>query len=102
MAAYLRRGNSNVQLFLPAEEPMRSQVARSVALFLAELGQRMFGQDGGRAGMLIATVNGGLVGEHSFARFLLDAGFQVGPMGFTLRRALMPLTGGGSDVRANA
>ncbi len=29
LVAYLRRGNPNVQVFLPEEEPQRSQVARS-------------------------------------------------------------------------
>ena len=86
LVAYLRRANPNIQLFLPAEEPMKSQTAKSVALFLADLGQRMFEQEGGRSGMLIATINGTLVGEHPLGRFLLDAGFQVGPMGFNLRR----------------
>jgi ATP-dependent Lhr-like helicase len=91
MAAYLRRGNPNVQLFLPAEEPTRSQVARSVALFPVDIGKKMFEQEGGRTGMLITTVNGVPVAEHPFGRFLLDAGFQIGAMGFNLRRTLMPM-----------
>jgi ATP-dependent helicase Lhr and Lhr-like helicase len=103
LAAYLRRANPNLQLFLPAEEPMRSQTARSVAHFLAELGQRMFELEGGRSGLLIATVNGVTVAEHLFGKFLLDAGFQIGPMGFNLRRG--PMTPGAAakdEERANA
>ncbi len=87
LAAYLRRANPNLQLFLAAEEPMRSQTARSVAHFLAELGQRMFALEGSRSGLLISTINGTRVAEHLFGKFLLDAGFQIGPMGFNLRRA---------------
>ena len=34
LVAYLRRGNPNLQVFLPEEEPQRSQVARSLAEFL--------------------------------------------------------------------
>ena len=34
LTAYLRRGNPNVQVFLPEEEPQRSQVARALAEFL--------------------------------------------------------------------
>jgi ATP-dependent Lhr-like helicase len=91
LVAYLRRGNPNLQLFLPPEEPMRSQVARSVALFLAETGQTMLRSDSShRTGMLIASVNGIPAAEHAFAPALLDAGFQPGPMGFNLRRVLLP------------
>jgi ATP-dependent Lhr-like helicase len=34
LVAYLRRGNPNVQVFLPEEEPQRSQVARRWRSFL--------------------------------------------------------------------
>ena len=47
----------------------------------------------GRAGMLITSVNGVAVAEHPMARFLLDAGFLAGPMGFNVRRNLPPLPG---------
>ena len=36
LVAYLRRGNPNVQVFLPEEEPQRSQVAKSVAEFFVD------------------------------------------------------------------
>jgi ATP-dependent Lhr-like helicase len=77
LVAYLRRGNPNVQVFLPEEEPGRSQVGRSLAEFLVarEL-----------AGMLISTVNGVDVAKHWVARALLDAGFAAGAKGFNVRR----------------
>ena len=34
LTAYLRRGNPNIQVMLPEEEPARSQVARALAEFL--------------------------------------------------------------------
>jgi ATP-dependent helicase Lhr and Lhr-like helicase len=102
LAGYMRRGNPNLQLFLPAEEPQRSQVARATAHFLAELGQRMMGEEGNRTGMLITSVNGMPVGEHGFARFLLDAGFQSAPMGFNLRRVLLAPTASASEDVAHA
>ena len=34
LVAYLRRGNPNIQVFLPEEEPGRGQVARALAEFL--------------------------------------------------------------------
>jgi len=52
--------------------------------------------------MLIATINGVNVAEHWIARFLLDAGFAAGAMGFNLRRNLPPLPGQKGGVRANA
>jgi ATP-dependent Lhr-like helicase len=101
LVAYLRRGNPNVQAFLPEEEPQRSQVARSLAEFL--VGRVHDDEDAsGRGGMLIATINGVNVAEHWMARFLLDAGFAAGAMGFNVRRNLPPLPGPRSGVSANA
>src|SRR6202012_6034064 len=64
LVAYLRRGNPNVQMFLPEEEPQRSQVARSLAEVLVS---RVHddGDASGRGGVLIASVNGTAVAEHS-------------------------------------
>jgi ATP-dependent Lhr-like helicase len=99
--AYLRRGNPNLQIFLPEEEPQRSHVARSLAEFLVRRVQSA-DDESGRGGMLIAMVNGVLVGEHWMARFLLDAGFAAGAMGFNVRRGLPPLPGQRGEVRPNA
>jgi ATP-dependent helicase Lhr and Lhr-like helicase len=101
LVGYLRRGNANVQVFLPEEEPQRSQAARSLAEFLVS---RVHDDEdvSGRGGMLIASVNGTPVGEHWMARFLLDAGFAAGAMGFNVRRGLPPLPGPRGEVRANA
>jgi ATP-dependent helicase Lhr and Lhr-like helicase len=101
LVAYLRRGNSNLQMFLPEEEPQRSQVARSLAEFLVTRVQSPE-DESGRGGMLIATVNGVAVAEHWMARFLLDAGFAAGAMGFNVRRGLPPLPGRRAEARANA
>jgi ATP-dependent helicase Lhr and Lhr-like helicase len=101
LVGYLRRGNANAQVFLPEEEPQRSQVARSLAEFLVS---RVHDDEdvSGRGGMLIASVNGTPVGEHWMARFLLDAGFAAGAMGFNVLRGLPPLPGQRGEVRANA
>jgi ATP-dependent helicase Lhr and Lhr-like helicase len=105
LVAYLRRGNPNVQMFLPEEEPQRSQVARTLAAFFVRRVQgERGGEDdaGGRAGMLIAAVNGVPVAEHWISRFLLDAGFAAGAMGFNVRRGLPLLPGDGGEMRPNA
>ncbi|HEY0262921.1 MAG TPA: DEAD/DEAH box helicase [Granulicella sp.] len=88
LAAYLRRGSANVQVFLPEEEPQRSQVARGLAEFFVRRVQEQHNDADSRAGMLISQVNGVPVAEHPFARYLLDAGFHAAPPGFNVRRSL--------------
>jgi ATP-dependent Lhr-like helicase len=101
LVAYLRRGNPNVQVFLPEEEPQRSHVMQGLAEFLVKRVQGLEDEDR-RAGLFIAMVNGVAVAEHPMARALLDAGFAAGAMGFNVRRGLPPLPGGRDAVRANA
>jgi ATP-dependent Lhr-like helicase len=91
LTAYLRRGNPNVQVMLPEEEPARSQTARALAEFFVAQVQR--DEDRRHGGMLVAQVNGVAVGEHPLGRYLLDAGFAVGAMGFNVRRGLPGLPG---------
>ena len=92
LVSYLRRGNPNVQVFLPEEEPQRSHEMRNLAAFLVRRIQAEEDENG-RAGMLIATVNGVATAKHEMARPLLDAGFAAGAMGFHVRRKLIPLPG---------
>ena len=94
LVAYLRRGNPNVQVFLPEEEPQRSQVGRSLAEFLVERVQERKDEGDVRAGMLIAAVNGVPVAEHPMAKFLLEAGFAAAPMGFNVRKRQVAGSGG--------
>jgi len=93
LTAYLRRGNPNVQVMLPDVEPQRSQTARALAEFFVGQVQR---NESSRAGMLITQVNGVAVVEHPMARYLLDAGFSPGAMGFNVRRVLPSLPGAGN------
>jgi ATP-dependent Lhr-like helicase len=85
LVAWLRRGNPNLLIFLPAEEPERSQAAAGLAHFLCARGQqRLHGTS--HQGVLITTINGQPVAAHPMARFLMDAGFHPGPLGMHLRR----------------
>ncbi len=95
LTAYLRRGNPNVQVLVPEEEPARSNSMRRLAEFLVQTVQRAEaeGPDRTRTGMLITAINGTPVAEHPIARALLDAGFQAAPMGFNVRRNLPQLPG---------
>jgi ATP-dependent Lhr-like helicase len=102
LTAYLRRGNPNIQVLLPEDEPARSQVARALAEFLVAYVQRPDNPEGrGRNSMLISSVNGAPVAEHPIARFLLEAGFQPAPLGFNVRRGL-PQIQGRSEPRPDA
>jgi ATP-dependent helicase Lhr and Lhr-like helicase len=89
LVAWLRRGNPNLLVFLPADEPERSQVAEGLASFLSEQGQNRLQNDqtgSHHSGYLISTINGLAVAAHPFAHALRDAGFHAGPSGMHLRR----------------
>jgi ATP-dependent helicase Lhr and Lhr-like helicase len=90
LVAWLRRGNPNLLVFLPAEEPERSQAAAGLAHFLCSRGQERL-RGASHQGVLITTINGKPVAAHPMARFLMDAGFHPGPLGMHLRRILLPV-----------
>ena len=95
LVAWLKRGNPNLLVFLPAEEPERSRVAAGLAHFFCARGQdRMRASDHG--GALITTINGQPVAAHPMAHFLMDAGFHAGPLGMHLRRIPLPVGHGES------
>jgi ATP-dependent Lhr-like helicase len=103
LTAYLRRGNPNIQVLLPEDEPACSQTTRALVEFLVAYVQRTGNPEGrGRTSMLISTVNGVPVAEHPLARFLLDAGFQAAPLGFNVRRGLPPPPGTAAETRSDA
>ncbi len=85
LVAWLRRANPNCLVFLPEDEPERSQIAAGLAHFLAVRGEERMRQHS-HQGALITTINGQPVAAHPMARFLLDAGFHGGPLGMNLRR----------------
>jgi ATP-dependent Lhr-like helicase len=88
LVAWLRRGNPNLLVFLPAEEPERSQVAAGLAHFLCARGQQTM-HAASHQGLLITTINGQPAAAHPMAHFLMDAGFHAGPLGMHLRRIPM-------------
>ncbi|HXE04456.1 MAG TPA: hypothetical protein VN579_00610, partial [Bryobacteraceae bacterium] len=99
LVAWLRRNNPNVLVFLPADEPDRSEAASGLAHFLCAQGQRRM-RAGGREGMLITTINGQPVAAHPMACFLMDAGFYAGPLGMHLRRIPLPVRQHGREPHA--
>jgi len=94
LLTYLRRNNPNAQIFLPADEPDRTNAARDLAAFLVQttLAAMQEDEDHAHSGLLIATINGLPVHEHWLARLLLEAGFSAGSSGFNIRRPRTPAT----------
>jgi len=84
LAAFLRRKNPSIRVFLPDAEPERSQFATKLARQLAELAVHR--QRNPRAGLLISTVNEIPARQHSFGRFLEEAGFADTAAGYHMRR----------------
>lgn len=83
LAAFLRRRNPSLRVFLPDEEPERTTVARHLARKLAELALR---RRTNRAGLLIGNINGVPAREHFLANYLQEAGFVDTTLGFQMRR----------------
>ena len=83
LAAFLRRRNPALRVFLPEDEPERTQVARALAIKLVEIAVR---RQTRKQGLLIAEINGADAREHALARFLSDAGFVETALGFQMRR----------------
>jgi ATP-dependent Lhr-like helicase len=81
-AAYLRRGERELMLWLPEQEPRRSQVAREVARMLLHLA---IAREEGRRGMLVTDINGGAATAHPAARLFIDEGFASTAMGLQAR-----------------
>jgi len=83
LAAFLRRRNPALRVFLPEDEPDRSRFARALAGKLAEVALK---RQSRRGGLLIGEINGTAAREHFLANFLLDAGFVDTALGLQMRR----------------
>ncbi len=85
LAAFLRRKNPSVRVFLPDAEPERTQFARALARKLAEVAAA---RQTLKQGLLIGEINGAPAHDHFLARFLEDAGFLRSAFGFQMRRSV--------------
>jgi len=97
LVAWMRRGNPNILVFLPPEEPDRSHIADGLARFFAEQGHdRLQRDDSGShtSGFLVSTINGLAVAAHPMVAALHHAGFHPGPLGMHLRRLARPPASG--------
>jgi ATP-dependent Lhr-like helicase len=84
LAAFLRRRNPSVRVFLPESEPERGLFARELAKKLAEIAIR---RQSRRQGLLIGEISGASAREHFLAAHLEDAGFVNTVLGYQMRRA---------------
>jgi ATP-dependent Lhr-like helicase len=91
-AAYLRRGERELLLFLPETEPSRSRIGREVCRILLHLA----GTREGRRGMLIAEINGTPASAHPAARLFIEEGFAATAMGIQARTERLRPRGYGS------
>ncbi|HEU4888996.1 MAG TPA: DEAD/DEAH box helicase, partial [Thermoanaerobaculia bacterium] len=80
MACYVSRGEKQLLLFLPDDEPSRSLVGREVARQLASLVH-----DGTRRALLIAEINDEPASRSPLAPFLVEQGFAATGLGYQLR-----------------
>jgi ATP-dependent helicase Lhr and Lhr-like helicase len=82
LTAWLSRGDRQMVVWLPEDEPSRSRAARALASELARLADAACG----RQGLLVAEVNGASISGHPLESFLAEAGFVSGAMGMAKAR----------------
>jgi ATP-dependent Lhr-like helicase len=80
LAAYVGRGEKQLQTFLPDDEPRRSLVEREIAKSLARIVE-----GGGRRALLVTEIDGEAVSKSPLAPFLAEAGFAPTAMGYQMR-----------------
>ena len=80
LGAYVGRGEKQLTVFLPDDEPSRGNTACAIATALASLVH-----NGSRRAMLIAEINDVPVAKHDLAPYLAEAGFTPSALGYQLR-----------------
>jgi len=83
LAAWIGRGEKQLMVYLPDDEPQRSMVAKEIARVLASLVG-----EGRRRAMLISQVNDEPAAKSPLAPFLAEAGFVATAMGFQIRASV--------------
>jgi ATP-dependent Lhr-like helicase len=81
-AAWIGRGDRQLIVCVPDDEPERSRIGRAMARELVSIAHRA---PEGRRGWLVEEINGKAAIDDPSSRFLLDAGFTATAMGLQLR-----------------
>jgi ATP-dependent helicase Lhr and Lhr-like helicase len=84
---YLRRGERELLLFMPSDEPARSRATQAVARALVQMSAS---REEGRRGLLLAELDGVPATIHPAVRLFVEAGFIPTAMGLQLRPPLRP------------
>jgi ATP-dependent Lhr-like helicase len=87
-AAWIGRGDRQLIVSLPDDEPERSRIGRAMARELVAIARRA---PDGRRGWLIEEINGRPPMEDRSSQYLLEAGFAATGMGLQLRVPRRPL-----------
>ena len=82
LAAYLARGDRQLLVVLPENEPDRSSTGRAIARALIDRARERPGTDDAPRGMLIEEIDGAPSATHLLGAYLTEAGFIAGAMGF--------------------
>jgi len=80
LGCWIGRGEKQLSVFLPDDEPSRSRVARAVAKALAS-----FVESGARRALLITEANGEKIANSPIAPFLAEVGFVPTSLGYQMR-----------------
>jgi ATP-dependent Lhr-like helicase len=91
LAAFFRRRNPSFRIFVPDDEPERTQLARELARQLADVALI---RQTRHNGLLIGEINDQPAREHFIAPLLQDAGFVDTAAGFHMRRTITPIPSG--------
>jgi ATP-dependent Lhr-like helicase len=81
-AAWIARGDRQLLILLPEEEPDRSRTGRALAAALVAAARRM---PEGQQGWLIEAINGAPAASRAEAAYLTEAGFAATGFGLQLR-----------------
>jgi len=92
LACYIARGDKELKVFLPEDEPSRSMVAKAIARTLASIVG-----GGRRRALLITEVNDEPVARSAIAPFLVEVGFVPTSMGYQMRAGSGQRVAGGKE-----
>jgi ATP-dependent Lhr-like helicase len=93
-AAWIGRGDRQLVVAIPDDEPERSRIGRAMGRELVAIAQRA---PEGRRGWLIEDINGKPAADDPSSQYLLEAGFTATSMGLQLRVPRRPLAIQGDD-----
>jgi ATP-dependent Lhr-like helicase len=99
LAAWIGRGDRQLVISLPADEPERSRTGRALARELVRIANNA---PDGRRGWLIEEINGQPAATDPASHYLIEHGFAATAMGLQLRVSKRPAPTAADDEQADA